>query len=491
MKRIIGKFGLKRRIDKIVKRLPIDENFKPIIADIVLRRAAQFSRSHSELRADLDALVNNLERIRIVDREKMAIYNYALAVYCGADNEIQISADTLKESPERIYQIIAHELFHVMMKNNLGIDKFDKYNYILETRSNLYQELIAEKCSYRLTYPVNLDYSGFNSNVFGYEDISFVLDFIEATYGVNEQDILKHSLNGRYELARFLAKAGGEEIYEAEDFLDEIEVGGTLLLSTLYEDGDARTKRTKSKEEIDGNIISSVEALFTVCQNKIEERLEYTDAYSIEEIKKIKEEIAFSEQRLISVLKNRLIYFKSDLNVDVDEVWEKCIGNYAEDVICRLCDMEQLLADPGVNKSFVMIEGINSVREFTYDDDEFSKKFLTSRLNKRSFKVSRELLEKKKELDMYTEGWKNKRIIKQINRIVEIHREKTRSTLLIPARLAYETQPGDRTGIDIYRLNESQKQACDDALKSAIEGKKSNNLLEQNGKEISDNDMEQ
>ena len=199
--------------------------------------------------------------------------------------------------------------------------------------------------------------------------------------------------------------------------------------------------------------------------------------------------------KIIDLYNNKLLlevnHYLIDLNVDVDEVWEKCIGNYAEDVICRLCDMEQLLADPGVNKSFVMIEGINSVREFTYDDDEFSKKFLTSRLNKRSFKVSRELLEKKKELDMYTEGWKNKRIIKQINRIVEIHREKTRSTLLIPARLAYETQPGDRTGIDIYRLNESQKQACDEALKSTIEGKKSNNLLEQNGKDISDNDMEQ
>ena len=491
MKRIICKLVLNRRINKTVKKLPIDENFKPIIADIVLRRAAQFGRSYSELKTDLDALVNNLERIRIVDREKMAIYNYALAVYCGADKEIQISSDTLKESPERIYQIIAHELFHVMLKDNRGVDRFDKFNYILETRSNLFQELIAEKCSYRLTYPVNIDYRGFNSNVFGYEDISFVLDFIESTYGVNEQDVLKYALNGRHELAKFLSKSAGEEIYEAEEFLDEIEVGGTLLLSTLYEDGDAKTKRKKGKEEIEGNIISGVEALFTVCQNKIEERLRYADVYSIDEIKSIKEEIAYSEYRLITILKNRLIYFRKELNIDVDALWEKCIGNYADDVICRLSDMEQLLSASGVGKSFVMIDGINSIREYTYDDDEFYKKFLVSRAKKRSFKVSRELMDKKKEFEMYTEGWKNKSIVKQINIIIESQRRKSTNSLLISPRLAYETQPGDKTGIDIYRLNEKQKQACDDALKNVIEGKIGSDLLDKKDIDISDDDKEQ
>ena len=77
MKRITGKFVLKSRIDKYIKKLPIDERFKPIVADIVLRRAAQYNRNYGELRADLEALVNNLERVRIVEKTKMAVHNYA------------------------------------------------------------------------------------------------------------------------------------------------------------------------------------------------------------------------------------------------------------------------------------------------------------------------------------------------------------------------------------------------------------------------------
>lgn len=468
MKKIVGKFILKNRIDKYVKKLPIDERFKPLISDIVLRRAAQFSRNYGELRTDLEALANNLERIRIVDRSKMAVHNYALAVYCCADKEILISEDTLKESPERIYQIIAHELFHVMLKNNRGIDKFDKYNYILGTRSNLFQELIAEKGSYRITYPVKNDYTGYNCNVFGYEDVSFVLDFIEATYGVSEQDVLKYSLKGRRDLAKFLASVAGEEIYEAEEFLDEIEVGGTLLLSTLYEDGDARTKRQKSKDEIDENIVASIDSLFSVCQSKIEDRLRNADAYTVEELDRIKDEIAFSECRLINILKDRLGYFRDELGVDVENLWKKCIDDYAEEVIIRLCDMEQLLSDSVVRSSEIELESVSAIRGYTFDDDEFYQRFFSKRLKNRSFKASKEIYAEKREHSMYTEGWKNKRIIKLIGRIVESERENASKSRTIRPKLAYEAQQS-KGSLDTYKLTDEQQKAYMDALKHAQE----------------------
>ncbi|MBR2704286.1 MAG: hypothetical protein IKE91_02340 [Clostridia bacterium] len=472
MKRIVSKFVLKSRIDKYVKKLPIDERFKPIISDIVLRRAAQFNRTYGELRTDLEALTNNLERIRIVARSKMAMHNYALAIYSGEDKEILISEDTLNETPERIYQIIAHELFHVMLKNNHGIDRLDKQNHILGTRSNLFQELIAEKGSYRLTYPVENDYRGFNSNVSGYDDISFILDFIEATYGVNEQDVIKHSLNGRRELAKFLASSIGEEIYEAEEFLDEIEVGGTLLFSTLYDNSESRSPKNKSKEEIDEDIIAGIDSMFSICQSKIEDRLRDTEAYTIEELKALKEEIACCEYRLINVLRNRLRYFNSELNIDVENLWKKCLGDYAEDVITRLGDMEQLIEDNGIAKTVSRVDCVSAVRGYTFDDDEFSRRFLTARSSDRSFTILKSTIDSKKEPAIYTEGWRNKHIIKKVEQIIVSEKESSLVSRLIAPRLAYEAQSRERA-IDIYKLDNGQKRAYEDELKKVQESQAS------------------
>ena len=474
MKRIVGKFILKKKINKYVKKIPIDERFKPLISDIILRRSVQYNRNYRELKEDLEAIVNNLERVRVVDREKMSIHNYAFAVYCGADKEILISSDTLKETPERIYQILAHEMFHVMLKNNSGVDKFEKFNEMLDMRSNLYQELIAEKGSYRLTYPVDMDYTGFNSNVFGYEDISFILDFIEAAYGVNEQDILTHSLNGRRELANFLATAGGEEIYEAEEFLDEMEVGGTLLLSTLYEDGDVSTKRQKSKDEVNENIIAAIESMFSICQSKIEERLRNAECNSVEELEEVKQEIAFSEYRLVNILKDRLKYFRKELGTDVDDLWEKCLGDYSEDVIIRLSDMEQLLADRNL-RDLIKLNCINSVRGYTFNDEEFYKRFLVSRLGKSSFKIAKDFIESKKEPTIYTEGWKNKHIITTIKGIVEDERKIVYNYRQMTPRPAYEAQPSDKSGIEIYRINENQKKSYETEKNNICPAGKNNN----------------
>ena len=457
MKRITGKFVLKSRINKYIKKLPIDERFKPIVADIVLRRAAQYNRNYGELRADLEALVNNLERVRIVERSKMAIHNYALAVYLCADKEILLSEDILKEPPERIYQVLAHELFHVMLKNSSGIDKFDKFNYMLSIRSNLYQELVAEKGSYRLVYPVENDLTGYNANAFGYEDICFIFDFIEAAYGVNEQDLLKNSLNGRYELAKFLAGSVGEEIYEAEEFLDELEVGGTLLLSSLYDDRASTLRGKMTEQEVQDNVIAGMDSMFSLCQSKIEDRLICTDVDSLEEIIELKEQIAFSEYRLINILKNRLQYFHDEIDLDIDDLWEKCLENYASGTVDRLCDMEQLLNDKEIKDENMKFDCTNIVRKTLLDDDDFYKRFLTSRIKKRKFKISRAYIDSKKEHPIYTEGWKNKKIIKIIEGIVESERANISKKHAINLRYAYEAQLSDKkTFFDEYKLSDEE-----------------------------------
>ena len=465
MKRITGKFILTKRINKYIKRIPIDERFKPIVADIVLRRAAQYNRSYSELRIDLEALVSNLERIRIVDKSKMSVHNYALAVYICADKEILISEELLQESPERIYQVIAHELFHVMLKNSRGIDKFDKFNYMLSIRSNLYQELVAEKGSYRLVYPVENDLTGYNQNAFGYGDICFIFDFIEAAYGVNEQDLIKNALNGRYELAKFLANVVGEETFEAEKFLDELEVGGTLLLSSLYDDRECKNTGEMTMQEIQDNLIAGIDSMFSLCQSKIEERLRFADVDSLEEIIDLKEQIAFSEYRLINILRNRLQYFHDEFDLDVDDLWERCLENYASGVVDRLCDMEQLLNDSEIEDEYMKFDFVNTVRKNILDDDEFYEKFLTYRMKRGKFKISKGYIDSKKEHPIYTEGWQNKKMIKLIERIVKGERTNISKKHATNLRYVYEAQMSDKkTVCDEYKLSDKEMKAYMDYL---------------------------
>ena len=467
MKRTASKFILKNKINRRIGKLQIDVRFKKIVSEIVFRRAVQYDRSWEEINTDIESLANNLTSIRIVSKAEMKAYNYALAIYCNADKEILLSAEAFSESPERIFHLLAHELHHVMLKDNRGVDRFEKYNYMLGIRSNLYQELVAEKASFRLAYPAQNDLTTYNGNAFCYDEIVFALDFIEAAYGVNEQNLLKHSLNGRKALAKFLGQSIGEESYEAEQFLDEMEVGGTLLLSSLYDEGDCKTTKKRSKAEFNENLLAGIESMFCVCQCKIDDRLRNADVETLQDAIKLKEELTFSQYRLINILKDRLVYYKNEFKLDVDKLWDKCVNKHAADTLRKLGDITQLIDYADKSREMMMVEFINTTRFLTLDDDEFFNKFFMERIKNRTHKVSKETVESKKESDRYVEGWNNKHVRKRIEQIIES--EVARG--LVPNRTAprfvYEASDNSKRGaFEEYKLTQEQQEAYSSALKT-------------------------
>ena len=479
MKRTASKFILKNKINKHIKKLPIEDEYKPIVSEVVFRRSLQFDRDEKGLEEDFESLKCNLKSIKVVSKEHMKSFDSALAIYNSENMEILISEEALKESPERIFHLIAHELQHVMLKEKKGSDKFDKLNYILGMRSSLFQELIAEKSSYRLVYPTENDLTGYNGNAYCYEELAFILDFIEATYGVNEQDVLKYSLNGRSSLARFLANSIGEETFEADQFLNEIEVGGTLLFSSFYDDFENKMTKKRTTSEIQEDLLAGIDSVFSVCQSKIEDRLRADDVETIEEAIDLKDEITFSQYRLINILKNRLAYYKAEFNLNVDELWINCTEKYAGDTIKRLRDINQLLDCSEESTNMTNIDFVNSVRFFSYDDKEFFKKFLIERNVHKQVKPSKKLIDMKKENKKYTEGWNNKRIIKYVEKI----KQRENKQGLLPAgatdKKIEENGSKRNSQLDEYKLNMKQRRAYLNQLNQHIINEKNDNKANQ------------
>lgn len=478
MKRTASKFILKNKINRHIKKLPIDDKYKPIVSEVVFRRALQFDRDEKGLEADFESLKWNLKSIRVVSKEKMKLFDSALAIYNSENMEVLISEEALDESPERIFHLIAHELQHVMLKDKRGTDKFDKLNYILGMRSSLFQELIAEKSSYRLVYPTENDLSGYNSNAYCYEELAFILDFIEATYGVNEQDLLEHCLDGRCTLAKFLSNTIGEEKFEADQFLDEIEVGGTLLFSSFYDDFENKTTKKRTNSEIQEDLLAGIDSLFSVCQSKIEDRLRADEVETVEEAMKLRDEITFSQYRLMNILKNRLAYYKAEFNIDVDNLWTNCAEKYAGDTIRALRDISQLLDNSKKSIDTVRADLFNTARFFSYDDKEFFRKFLMERDKHKQIKPSEQFIDAKKEKKKYIEGWNNKKIIKYIDKLKQ---RESKQCLLPAGTTSKSAEEKDNKGmnqLDEYKLNMKQRREYLSTLNQHIISEKNGNKVD-------------
>lgn len=456
-----GRFLLKWKIAKYINKTNIDSRFKPLIISVIMRRAIQYNRSHEELMNDINAVALNLKQIRIVDQADMADYNYALAIYSNYDKEILISSVIFREDPEDVFHLFAHELHHVMLKNKDGEDILEKYNLILETRGSVYQELLAERASYRLVSPAKNNLTTYNHNAYAYEDIVFVLDFIEAAYGVNEQELLEHMLNGRKEMEVFLSQKIGESVEKTEIFLDELEVGASVLMKALYGPtyADLKQEDAESKDNFQKDIIAAIDSMFDICQSKIDERLENADVDTIAQAQKLNDEIAFSQYRLDNILRNRLNNFKGDLGDKIESVWKNCMNKYAKKTMVRISDMEQMLQDTNLSTDQLKVCLFNEVRMYCHDDDEFEKRFMTKRKKKESFTISAAFVESKKESPEYVQAWDNRRIINIIEGIFKSERTINARYGNLRRLPAYDAQRGsnNRNSLNKYVLTSAQK----------------------------------
>ncbi|MBP3708699.1 MAG: hypothetical protein J6J36_08930 [Clostridia bacterium] len=303
-------FILRKKISKELENMDIDSIYKDIIVETLLRRAKQYRFSNRRINLDITNLKANLRKITIVKGD-IKDHELSLAVYDTNEKEILISTKCFEENPEVVFGIICHELYHVLYRNKKGIGSFDKKNELLIGYSEVYEELFVEKASYRTVNKTNRSYRGFNKNSFGYDDITFILDMIEATYGVNEQELLSNAIEGRTALTKFLASRGNESYNDAEKFLEELEVGAALLFSTTY----PKSHQARSTIDDEYNIRNSLEALYNCCTDKILCRLELYRNKSYREAVEMKNEIACCATRLKNILSDRIVFLRSMIDI--------------------------------------------------------------------------------------------------------------------------------------------------------------------------------
>ena len=204
--------------------MPINNKFKPYLVDILLRRAYQFDLTPKEIKTDVDVLLASLKEINVVEPDKLGI-DWAAAVYCADERCIKISSSMINEQPEILYQTFAHEIYHALSidpqtrqdRLSGGFNRFTgHYNSsILET--------IVEKASFKTIFESKTNNAYFNNNSRGYHEMTFILDAIEAVYGVNEQALLRNSIQSRNQMAEFLGSTIGETKENTLEFLDKLE----------------------------------------------------------------------------------------------------------------------------------------------------------------------------------------------------------------------------------------------------------------------------
>lgn len=231
---------LKEYVEYNIGKMGINDRFSPLLVDVMLRRFSEFDFSMQEVYQDMVSLVNNLNQIKIgpmPDDMKSAA-----GIYSFDTRDITISEEYIKNAKtpqdfEKIYEIFTHEVFHALARDEHGTAKISTQNRYTKMAYYSLEEAIVEKAADRCVYGRRWDEKNspfFHQNEFGYSDITYITDVIEATYGVSEKAFLRHAIQGRKNVEVFLSAISGEKEEDTLDYLDRVELNYSTLHKALY-----------------------------------------------------------------------------------------------------------------------------------------------------------------------------------------------------------------------------------------------------------------
>ena len=232
------------KIIAAVNALSIDDEFKPLVAEVVVRRAYEYKLSMKEIDRDLSHLKNNLKSIEIGDMPEK--YKNASGLYTPSEKKITLRASYFKELMDKpggkikAFQTLAHELFHAMSHDDYGrelllhvngyttIDGKPAYN-------NAILEGIIEKASHRVAYSTADEKAApYNTKAFGYGGMTYVIDALAASCGVTDKAFMRVAFNGYDEVIKLLSHSSNRTPYETAKFLDGIDANAAVLHAIYY-----------------------------------------------------------------------------------------------------------------------------------------------------------------------------------------------------------------------------------------------------------------
>lgn len=334
--------NLKKYFEDYINQMNIDKRYTSVLVDVMMRRAYQYELSPQEIKQDVIALLNNLNEIVIDDMPEG--YEKANGIYSSDEKKITIKKEFAKQADNKVlYQTLTHEVYHVLTRDEDGNDQLAGYNSITGQYNSSLLEAIVEKASYRAVFGNDRQENiYFNQNANGYADITFIVDALEATYGVNEQDFLKNGIQGREQLANFLAANSGETIDTTLQFLDAIESNYALLHNSLYPWNEEEEKNMIS-ESRNKNIKDALTGIYQLCENKISERMARISISNVQDAINLKEELNYDHNKLNLVMDDRIKYFSNVYDLSINNDVYQRVQPYRENTLYRINDLGSVL----------------------------------------------------------------------------------------------------------------------------------------------------
>lgn len=333
------KKNLEGYFKKYINTMNVSDSYKPLLVDILMRRADTYELSPEDIRQDVVSLLYNLNEISIDNMPEG--YENAAGLYMPATKQILLAkgyTDYAKD--DFLYETLTHEVYHALSKDEYGRDRLGGYNTITGVYNSSLLEAIVEKSSYRTVFGNNKQNSPyFNNSAEGYSDVTFIVDAIEATYGVSEKDFLKNAIMGRERLASFLASRSGERPDSAYRFLDELEISYSQLHQTVYPLGkDEQTPYQKSL-----NISNALSGIYNTCERKMSERIMNTKVQSYEEVYNFNDSLKYNHNKLSAIMNDRIEYFSNAYDPNIKNIVAYRTNSNRNKTLFKVNDIENLV----------------------------------------------------------------------------------------------------------------------------------------------------
>lgn len=308
--------SLRQYFNNYVSQMSVAKVYKPLLVDILMRRAHEFELSPKDISQDMQSLLDNLEHIEIKTLPKR--FNSIGGVYNSITKTITLNARCLDQMRNnmhdpKLYEILTHEVYHALSRDRHGKDRLASVNAYSGKGNYSLLEVIVEKAADRCVYPRNGNSAPyFNQNTYGYTDITFITDALAATYGVSEKDFLKNAIMGRKRLVSFLAYRGNESPEETSKFLDSVELNFSKLHAELYPEGIIGRKNTPEEREREVDTIKRcMMNIYGWCEYKFADRIENTPLGGLREAERFENELKYHHNKLTFVMENALYRFSN------------------------------------------------------------------------------------------------------------------------------------------------------------------------------------
>ena len=215
-----------------IASMPVSDIYKPLLVDIILRRAYEYGLSQSDVILDVETLVRYVRKIEIAD------INNFMGLHCPKECTIKISKRVFEGNNidyDEIYEILTHEVYHALARKDNGYDNMSLVNSYTGRVHCALLEAINSKATNRVVNRRNLlEAPYYNPTRDGYNVTAFAVDLIAATYGITERHLIQNAFKGRTFLVNYLANLSGESPNTTASYIDFMEMNLSRIHNVMF-----------------------------------------------------------------------------------------------------------------------------------------------------------------------------------------------------------------------------------------------------------------